>query len=614
MTGLLVDERDQRFVLFEMLGVDELCNTELYGEHSIKMFDMVLDTAHKMAHKDIWPTYQEGDRLGGAKMVDGKAVVPECFKAPYEKFVKDGWLTLDVSFEHGGQQMPYSIATAAREVFMAANPAFVFLAYGAPAAGRMAQNYGDDRQRRLYMEPLYEGRYGGTMCLTEPDAGSDVGALRTSASPTEDDRYKIKGTKIFITNGDQDIHSNIIHPVLARIDGDPVGTKGISIFLVPKNRVNEDGTVGASNDVQTVNMEHKMGIKASPTCTLGFGENDDCIGELLGERCGGMKVIFQMINEARIIVGMQGVAHSSASYLHALSYAKERVQGTALDDFKDPSAPKVPIVRHPDVRRMLMTMKSYTEGMRALLYYTAYCLDRSDSAEGDDSANHHDRMEILTPILKAYCSDMGFRVCEIGMQILGGYGYCREFPMEQFLRDSKIGSIYEGANGIQAIDLLGRKLGMKGGQVLMTFLGEISELAKKHADGPFAPEAAILAKSREVLGEVAMHLMMAFQRGELAHTLLNAGAVLELMGDVTLGWLLLWQAGIAQDKLDVLFPDGEPAALEDACAQNADIAFYAGKVATARFFINRVLTLAPGKGEVIKNPDDSALTVPEVAM
>ncbi len=614
MTGLLVDERDQRFALFEMLEVGELLSTELYGEHSIKMFDMVLDTAHKMGLNDIWPTYQEGDRLGGARMVDGKTVVPECFKAPYEKFVRDGWLALDVSFEHGGQQMPYSIATAAREVFMAANPAFVFLAYGAPAAGRMVQNFGDDRQRRLYMEPLYDGRFGGTMCLTEPDAGSDVGALLTAAYPTEDGRYRIKGTKIFITNGDQDIHPNIVHPVLARIEGDLPGTKGISIFLVPKNRVNEDGTIGVSNDVQTVNVEHKMGIKGSPTCTLNFGENDGCVGELLGEPRGGMKVIFQMINEARIIVGMQGVAHSSASYLHALSYAKERVQGTALEDFKDPSAPKVPIVRHPDVRRMLMTMKSYTEGMRALLYYTAYCLDRSVSAEGDDSVVWHDRMEILTPILKAYCSDMGFRMCEIGMQVHGGYGYCQEFPVEQFLRDSKIGSIYEGANGIQAMDLLGRKLGMKGGQVLMAFLGEISELAKKHCDGPLAPEAAILATSREVLGEVAMHLMMAFQRGELAKTLLKASDVLELMGDVTLGWLLLWQAGIAQDKLDELFQGGEPAALEDACANNADIAFYAGKVATARFFINRVLTLAPGKGEVIKNPDDSALTIPEAAM
>ncbi len=614
MTNLLVDERDQRFVLFEMLEVAELLSTELYREHSEKMFEMVLDTAHKMAQNDIWPTYQEGDRTGGAKMVDGKTMVPECFKAPYEKFARDGWLTLDVSFEHGGQQMPYSIATAAREAFMAANPAFVFLAYGAPAAGRMVQNFGDDRQRRLYMEPLYEGAYGGTMCLTEPDAGSDVGALLTTATPIGDGRYKIKGTKIFITNGDQDIHPNIIHPVLARIEGDPLGTKGISIFLVPKIRVNEDGTAGESNDVQTVNVEHKMGIKASPTCTLSFGENDDCVGELFGERCGGMKVIFQMINEARIIVGMQGVAHSSASYLHALAYAKERVQGTALEDFKNPSAPKVPIVKHPDVRRMLMTMKSYTEGMRALLYYTSYCLDRSESTDGENAVTWHDRVEILTPILKAYCSDMGFKMCEIGMQVHGGYGYCQEFPVEQFLRDSKIGSIYEGANGIQAIDLLGRKLGLKGGQVLMTFLGEISALAEKHSDGPFAAEATILAKSREVFGEVAMHLMMAFQRGELPQTLLKASAVLELMGDVTLGWLLLWQAGIAQEKLDELLPSGDSADLENACEENAEIAFYAGKVATAKFFINRVLTLAPGKGEVIKNADDSALSIPEAAM
>jgi alkylation response protein AidB-like acyl-CoA dehydrogenase len=464
------------------------------------------------------------------------------------------------------------------------------------------------------MEPLYDGRWGGTMCLTEPAAGSDVGSLKTKAVPTGDGKYKIQGSKIFITNGDQNLNPNIIHPVLARIEGDVPGTKGISIFIVPKIRVNEDGSMGKFNDVKTGNVEKKMGIKASPTCLLNFGDDNECIGELLGPERSGMKIMFQMMNEARIIVGMQGVAHASASYLHSSKYAKDRLQGSSLADFKDPTAPRVPIIHHPDVRRMLLSMKSYAEGMRALLLYASYCLDKAEALEGEEAHRWESRLDLLTPIVKAYCADQGFRVCETGIQVYGGYGYCQEYPVEQFLRDCKIASIYEGANGIQAMDLIGRKLGMKGGQVLMEFLTEISQVAEANASGPLAAEAAVVSKSREVFGEVAVHLMMAFQQGKLPMTLLNATPVLELMGDVTLGWLLLWEAGIAQKKLNELAPGAQGDALVQACEKNAEVAFYAGKIAAARYFINRVVALAPAKAEIIKNADDSALTVPEAAL
>ncbi len=613
MANLLVDERDHQFVLYEMLDVAELCKTERYAEHSQQMFDIVRETAYKMAQNDVWPTFQEGDRVGGAKLVDGQARLPECFREPYKKFVRDGWLSLDIPYEHGGQQLPHCVSLSAMEVFTAANPSFVFLTYCAPVAGKMIQNFGTDRQRKLYMEPLYDGRWGGTMCLTESDAGSDVGALVTTAYPMEDGRYKIKGTKIFITNGDQDINPNIVHPVLARIEGEVPGTKGISIFIVPKFTVSEEGAIGESNDVLTGSVEHKLGMKASATCTLNFGENDNCVGELMGEKNSGMKVMFQMMNEARIAVGLQGVAQASASYLHALKYTKERLQGTAIENFKDPAAPKVPIIKHADVRRMLMSMKSNVEGMRALLFYSSYCFDKHLTTEGDESTNWLDRLELLTPIVKAYSTDKGFRVCETGMQIHGGYGYCQEFPMEQFLRDVKIGSIYEGTNGIQSMDLLVRKLGMKGGSVLMGFFGEIEKVIKENSEGTLAAESAILKKAMDVFGEVSMHLMGEFQNGKLAETLLNATAVLDLMGDLTLGWLLLWQAGIAQKKVDELAPGAQGEDLEAACEKSEAVAFYTGKVATAKFFINRVVTLAPSKAEVIKNPDNSALTVPDAA-
>jgi len=614
MANLLVDERDQRFVLYEMLDAAGLCRSVRYGEHTPETFDMVLEAAQKMALNQLWPTYQEADHTGGARLVDGKVVLPACLREPFERFRQDGWITVDVEFEHGGQQMPQCVAIAAMEGFMAANPAFTFLVFGCTGAGRMIQNFGTDRQKKLYMEPLYEGRWGGTMALTEPGAGSDVGAIRTTAVPMGDGRYRIRGNKIFISNGDHDLTPNVIHPVLARVEGDPPGTRGISIFIVPKVRVEDDGSLGGPNDVSIGNVEKKMGLKASPTCTMNFGENDGCVGELLGEQSKGMRIMFQMMNEARILVGLQGVAHASASYLHARQYARERVQGTAVESLRDPAAPKVPIIRHPDVRRMLLTMKGYAEGLRALALYAAYCVDRHLTEEGEEAEAWHGRLELLTPVVKAYCSDMGFRVCELAVQVYGGYGYIQEYPVEQFLRDCKIASIYEGTNGIQAMDLLGRKLGAQGGKPFTALLEEIAGLAGRLAGGSLAGEAEIVARGARELGDTAMHLLASFQQGRVKQTLAGACPFLELMGDVLLGWLLLRQAEIASGKMEALAPGAAGADLESLCEKNTDAAFYTGKTAVARFFIRKVTALAPAKAAAIRDADDSAVSVPEAAL
>jgi len=614
MANLLVDERDHRFVLYEMLDAPALCRSARYGEHSPETFDMVLDAAYKMALNQLWPTYQEGDHSGGSRLVDGQVVLPECFREPFERFTGDGWLTVDVDLVHGGQQMPQCVTIAAMEAFMAANPAFVFLAFGCTGAGRMIQNFGTERQKRLYMDPLYEGRWGGTMALTEPGAGSDVGSIRTTAVPLGDGRYKIRGTKIFITNGDQNLTPNVVHPVLARIEGDPPGTKGISIFVVPKVRVEEDGTLGEGNDVVIGNVEKKMGLKASATCTINFGDADGCIGELLGEPSQGMRIMFQMMNEARILVGLQGVAHASAAFLHARAYARERLQGAALENMRDPAAPRVPIIRHPDVRRMLLTMKGYAEGMRALALYAAYCVDRHLVEEGEQAEAWHARLELLTPVVKAYCSDTGFRMCELAVQSYGGYGYCQEYPVEQFLRDCKIASIYEGANGIQAMDLLGRKVGMGGGKTFLDLLEEIGGLARRLHDGPLSGEAQIVGRGAKELGDTAMHLLTSFQQGRIGLTLASACPFLELMGDVLLGWLLLRQAEIAAQRMEELAPGAAGAELAALCEKNPDAAFYTGKTAAARFFIRKVVSLAPAKAAALRDGDDSAVSVPEAAV
>jgi hypothetical protein len=614
MANLLVDERDIKFVLYEQLNIEELCESERYSEHSREMFDMVLEAANKLAEKELQPANKEGDEHG-VKLENGQVAVPEAFHKAYQHYCEGGWSALPVEEDKGGQGFPSVINISCLEVFGAANMALMMYPGLTIGAARLIDHFGTEDQQRTYMDKMYTGEWAGTMCLTEPQAGSDVGALRSKAVKNPDGSYSITGNKIFISAGDHDLTENIVHMVLARVEGAPAGTKGISIFIVPKKRYDENGQL-VDNDVTPSAVEHKLGINGSATCALNFGEKDNCVGYLLGEENQGMRIMFQMMNEARLAVGVQGLATASAAYLHALNYAKERYQGSEITAMKDPKAPKIPIIEHPDVRRMLLWMKSMTEGIRSLIYYTAYCEDKVKTAKTEEeAAKYQGFVDILIPLCKAWSTDIGFRVTETAVQVYGGYGYCREYPVEQFLRDCKITSIYEGTNGIQALDLVGRKLGYKQGALFQAIVGETGNLLRnakqnfrlKDIAEPF--EAA-----RDQLIEVTRYFGLKSITEEFTLPVLYAQPYLELFGDTAVGFMLLWQAVIADRRLEEIYSDAKadtPEKRAEALKTNRSAAFYQGKIASAKFFANTVLSLSRGKARAIMSGERSALDIPE---
>ncbi len=599
MANLIVDERDQQFLLNEVLEVEGLCENEVYADFSRDMFDMVLTEARKLAVNEIFPTLVPSDREG-CRLENGQVYVPECFHSVYKLFCEGGWNAMSFPPEAGGQGIPLTIRTAAHEWF-AHNFAFMSYPGTVEGAAHLVEVYGTEEQKAKYLERMVTGEWGGTMVLTEPGAGSDVGNLTTKAVRQPDGSYRIQGSKIFITAGDSDLTENIIHPVLARIEGHPPGTKGISIFLVPKYIVNEDGSLGRRNDFEIAKIEEKMGIHGSSTCAMNFGDNGECYAELLGEEMQGMKIMFQMMNEARIGVGLQGIASASIAYLHALQYAKERMQGSSIMEFKNPEAPRVPIIEHPDVRRMLLWMKSNTESMRAMGYYTAYLFDLARTAGSDEDREKWVGItEVLTPILKAYCSDVGFRVTETAIQVYGGYGFCAEYPVEQFMRDEKIASLYEGTNGIQAMDLVGRKMGMKKGAYFMNLLGEMNNtVAKAKGIERLKDLAEDLEGSIGALADVSMFFAKCGKEGKFMVPLGNAYPFLMMMGKIVSAWLLLWEAAVAAEKLE---GDGDG---------TADAAFYKGKIAGARYFIKNVLPEIDGTIRAIKSEDTTIMEIPD---
>ncbi|MEZ4605189.1 MAG: acyl-CoA dehydrogenase family protein, partial [Desulfobacterales bacterium] len=386
------------------------------------------------------------------------------------------WIAMTEDPEIGGQGLPHMVAQVAAEYIVGADFSFGAFGFATHGAAKMIEVFGTEKQKELYLGKMYSGQWGGTMVLTEPEAGSDVGALTTTAKKNDDGTYSISGNKIFITCGEHNLTENIVHPVLARIEGAPAGTKGISLFIVPKIWVNDDGSLGDPNDVVCTGIEEKLGLHASPTCQLTFGGKGNCRGVLLGEENKGMRVMFHMMNEARLGVGALGLFNASCAYLYAVNYAKERIQGRDLAEMLNKDAPSVNIIRHPDVRRMLMWMKTHTEGMRSFVYYVSYLFDKMQCADSkEEKTKIDDFIGLLTPIIKSYCTDRGFEATVQAMQVYGGYGYTADYPVERLMRDSKINSIYEGTNGIQAMDLLGRKMGMKKGAVFMEFLGEIQK-------------------------------------------------------------------------------------------------------------------------------------------
>ena len=615
MGNSLLNTRDQKFVLYEQLGIEKLFETKAFGEYSRDVADLMLTEAEKMAVEVLLPGRKEGDT--GVKFKDGNVFVPEMFHEIYKKFNEGGWNNCMRDVEVGGQGMPTVLSTACYEFFMAANFPFTMYPGLTNGAANLVQQFGTERQKKLYMEKMYSGEWGGTMCLTEPGAGTDVGALKTNAKRLPDGTYSITGTKIFISSGDHDLTPNIVHPVLARIEGDPPGTKGISIFIVPKYKVNEDGSLGEFNDVKTGNVEHKMGIKGSATCTLNFGDEGNCIGELLGQERKGMKVMFELMNEARLEVGLQGMGCATTAYENAVEYAKGRIQSAPLWEMANPNAKAVPIIQHPDVKRVLLWMKAHVEGMRALNYYAGYCMDLAKAAGTKEERDKWQaRLELLIPVCKAYSSEKSFQVCSKAIDVYGGYGYCSEYPVEQALRDSKITTIYEGTNGIQALDLVGRKIGSKKGAHLLALSNEMTaEIASLRENAELSTYCNYLAEAHNGMIDLTMHFFKLAKSAGFLIPILNAQPYLELFGDVAIGYLLMQAAGISSKKLDEIYAEkgakGSKAKQRALMHDNPDVAFYQGKIAAAKFFAVNVLSTVRARCEAIKAGDRVPIEMPE---
>lgn len=599
MAQILADRRDIDFVLHEQLKVEQFSKHELFPEFNRKAIDMIVSEARSLATKEILPTQTDGDRLG-VHFENGSVTVPESFHKAW-KALRDGeWTAMTEDPEWGGQGMPRSVATAASDYLMAANFAFLMYSSLSHGAGKLIETFGNDKQKKLFLKKLYTGEWTGTMLLTEPAAGSDVGALGTTATPNPDGTYSITGNKIFISGGEHDLARNIIHPVLARIEGAPAGTAGISLFIVPKIWVNDDGTLGEPNDVVCTGIEEKMGIHGNSTTSIALGSKGKCRGLLLGEANKGMRAMFQMMNDARLMVGNQGLACASASYLYALNYARTRVQGRHLLKMTDKDAPGVPIIQHPDVRRMLMIMKIYVESLRSLSYYIAFCNDAiATSSDPEEKTRLQGIIDFLIPIAKAYTTDRAFDVCSLGVQVYGGYGYIKEYPVEQLLRDCRITPIYEGTNGIQAMDLFGRKLGQNGGRPIID-LGE--EIRRTLAAAAEVERTAPLAEKMEAalvrLEEVARYMGMTAMYGNVLTAAAHASPFLEVCGDVIVGWMLLWRARIASQALG----NG---------GKEKDAAFYEGQVKAAEFFAEVMLPVTMGKMEAILSGSSAAIDIPE---
>ena len=616
MGNTLVNTRDQRFVLFEQLGIENLFTSGKYEDYSQEVIDMVLIEAEKMAVDVVLPTYDVGDREG-AVFENGKVTVPACMHDALKKYYEGGWGAAPADPEVGGQNVPLCLWSACTELFDSANFAFMMYPGLTMGAAHLISLYGTNEQKNTYMHKMFAGEWGGTMCLTEPGAGSDVGATRAIAKRLSDGTFSIEGTKSFISSGDNDLFSNIIHPVLARIEGDPPGTGGISIFIIPKFKVNKDGSVGESNDVITGGIEHKMGIRASATATLNFGENGKCVGYLLGEERAGMKIMFNMMNNARLEVGMQGLGHASASLEHAVQYSKERVQSRHIMEMTIPDAKAVPIIQHSDIRRSLLWMKSHVEGMRAMNYFTSLCVDMEETAKDEaERTKWKGFVEILTPVIKAYCSDKSCEICSLGIDVYGGYGYIQEYPMEQYLRDAKIACLYEGTNYIQALDFVGRKMGQNRGMNLMNLFGLIDADIKKAKENDELKEyAAHLEDAYNAAVGIAMQFAEWGKSSSVLLPVMNARPYLMIMGDLCVGWQLIQAAVIASEKLDTMYAEvgaeGSLAKQRALARKDADAAFYQGKIASAKYFACNVLPTIEGRCKCITLADKTPIEMLE---
>ena len=592
MPNYRAPRRDIEFVINEVLDSESLYrDLPGYEEASAELMSAIIDEGAKFAENVLSPLNQSGDEEGCQWSEDG-VKTPQGFVDAYRQYVEGGWPALSADTAYGGQGMPSMLGIVLNEMVGTAN--WSWLMYPGLSHGciKTLEAHGSDEQKARYLPNLVAGNWTGTMCLTESHCGSDLGLLRTRAEPQADGSYAITGTKIFISAGEHDMAENIVHIVLARLPDAPAGTKGISLFVVPKFNVDDDGSIGDRNAVHCASIEKKMGIKASATCVMNF---DGARGYLIGEPNRGLNLMFTFMNTARIGTAIQGLAHAELSYQGALEYARERLSMRSLTGPKNPDGPADPIIVHPDVRRMLLTQRAIAEGSRAMLYYLAQLGDIVEKGSAVDAKQADDLMALLTPIAKAFVTETGFEAANHGVQIYGGHGFIREWGMEQIVRDARIAMLYEGTTGIQALDLLGRKVLGSGGKLLMGFTGLLDEFIAAHGDESLAEFIGPLAQRKDEWLQLSLKIgERAMENPEEA----GAAAVDYLMyaGYVVLGYFWARMAVVAQVKLA-----GEP----------ADGSFYEAKLMTARFYFQRLLPRADAHREALLSGADNLMAMPE---
>ncbi|RYC68749.1 MULTISPECIES: acyl-CoA dehydrogenase [Spirosoma] len=589
MATTYFSKRNLHFLLHEVFNADELTQYEYFSAHDRETFNLVIDSATYIADTLMYPYLKEVDQ-NQPELKNGQVTVHPKVKEFMHAMGEAGLIGAGFSFEQGGQQLPQMISSLVGFILMAANNGMMYSGLTSGAA-HLITSFGSPALNEFYVPQMLAGKWQGTMALTEPQAGSSLSDVTTSATPQPDGTYKIKGQKVFISAGDHDAAENIIHLMLARIDGAPKGTKGISLFVVPKYRPDETGAF-VDNDVQSTGVYHKMGQKGVPAMHLTMGSNDNTLGYLVGEPHQGLPYMFQMMNEARIGVGMTAAAIATAAYYAALQYAKERPQSRRLNEKNRLDAPQTPIINHPDVRRMLLFQKSVTEGSLSLLLEAARLYDISRVAEGEEKENAFLLLDLLMPVAKSFPSEMGVQSVSQSLQTFGGYGFTEDFPVEQLYRDIRITPIYEGTTGIQAQDLLGRKMTMKGGKAPQLLFAEISKvIADASLFDDLKPYGDQLAGELKRTQDVFVSLMPHAMKGDTERYLADATLFLELFGIVVVAWQWLKQAVVARQALLTKNPEGD------------DLAFYEGKIHTMKFYFHYEVPKTLGLAQRLKDPE-----------
>ncbi|MDH0746524.1 acyl-CoA dehydrogenase [Pseudomonas sp. GD03842] len=595
MSEMLLSSRNLAFELYEMLDAEGLTRRERFAEHSRETFDAALSTARTIAEK-FFASHNRKNDENEPRYENGEAVLIPEVKPAVDAFLEAGFLNAARDFEAGGMQLPTLLSQACFAHFQAANAATASYPFLTMGAANLIENFGSDEQKQRFLQPMLEGRFFGTMALTEPHAGSSLSDIRTRAEPANDGTYRLRGNKIFISGGDHPLSENIVHLVLAKLPDAPPGVKGISLFIVPKFLVKDDGSLGARNDVVLAGLFHKMGWRGTTSTALNFGDNGHCTGYLIGKPHRGLSYMFQMMNEARIGVGMGAVMLGYAGYLYSLEYARERPQGR-LPDSKNPESAPVSIIQHADVKRMLLTQKAYVEGSFDLGLYAARLFDDTQTGETEDQRKQaHELLDLLTPIVKSWPSEFCLKANELAIQILGGHGYTREYPVEQYYRDNRLNPIHEGTHGIQSLDLLGRKLAQNGGaglKQLIRLIADTCQRAQKHASlsALRQPLEQLVAR----LQAVTLDLLTDLAQGKTTATLANSALYLKAFGHTVIGWRWLEQAIRAEEGLRT--------------ASEGDVAFYKGKLQAARYFLTWEIPACHHELAILQARDDLCLSM-----